>query len=109
MDEHKAYPYLMAAEAVALSAALNMWGLIELDKLAHAAMDNMWGMVEQVKLAYFAVGVLPFFVGLADTGEKAAERFRALAERYEKWRVDESLIDGVPKAPLRGRGRIRRF
>jgi hypothetical protein len=65
-------------------------------------MDNMWGMIEQEKLAYFAVGMLPFFVGLADTGEKAAERFRALAERYEKWKIDERLIDGVLKAPLRG-------
>jgi hypothetical protein len=36
MDEHKAYPYLMAAGAVALSAALNLWGLEELEKLAYA-------------------------------------------------------------------------
>jgi hypothetical protein len=40
IDEHKAYLFLMAAVAagaVALSAALNMWGLVELDKLAYAA------------------------------------------------------------------------
>jgi hypothetical protein len=40
VDEHKAYLFLMAAVAagvVALSAALNMWGLIELDKLAYVA------------------------------------------------------------------------
>jgi hypothetical protein len=40
MDEHKAYLFLMAAVAagvVALSAALNIWGMIELDKLAYAA------------------------------------------------------------------------
>jgi hypothetical protein len=37
IDEHKAYLFLMAAGVVALSAALNMWGLVELDKLAHAA------------------------------------------------------------------------
>jgi hypothetical protein len=40
VDEHKAYLFLMAAAAagvIALSAALNIWGLIELDKLAHAA------------------------------------------------------------------------
>ncbi len=39
VDEHKAYLFLMAAVAagvVALSAALNIWGLIELDKLAYA-------------------------------------------------------------------------
>ncbi len=40
VDEHKAYLFLMAAAAagvVALSVALNMWGLVELDKLAYAA------------------------------------------------------------------------
>jgi hypothetical protein len=40
VDEHKAYLFLMAAVAagaVALSAALDIWGLIELDKLAYAA------------------------------------------------------------------------
>jgi hypothetical protein len=40
VDEHKAYLFLMAAVAagvVALSVALNMWGMIELDKLAYAA------------------------------------------------------------------------
>jgi hypothetical protein len=40
IDEHKAYLFLMAAVAagaVALSVALNIWGLVELDKLAYAA------------------------------------------------------------------------
>ncbi len=40
VDEHKAYLFLMAAVTagvVALSAALNLWGLVELDKLAYAA------------------------------------------------------------------------
>jgi hypothetical protein len=40
VDEHKAYLFLMAAVAagvVALSAALNLWGLIEMEKLAYAA------------------------------------------------------------------------
>jgi tetratricopeptide (TPR) repeat protein len=40
VDEHKAYLFLMAAVAagvVALSVALNLWGMIELDKLAYAA------------------------------------------------------------------------
>jgi hypothetical protein len=85
-DEHKAYLFLMAAAAagvIALSVALNLWGMIELEKLAYAASA-------------------PFVAGLADAGGKAAERFRALAERYEKWRVDENAIDGVLKAPLRG-------
>jgi hypothetical protein len=40
VDEHKAYLFLMAAVAagvIALSVALNMWGLVELGKLAYAA------------------------------------------------------------------------
>ncbi len=40
IDEHKAYLFLMAAVAagvVALSVALNMWGFVELEKLAYAA------------------------------------------------------------------------
>jgi hypothetical protein len=40
IDEHKAYLFLMAAVAagvVAPSAALNLWGLIEMEKLAYAA------------------------------------------------------------------------
>ena len=86
VDKHRAYLFLMAAAAagvVALSAALNMWGLVELEKLAYAASA-------------------PFVAGLADTGGRAAERFKTLAERYERWRVDENSIDGVLKAPLSG-------
>jgi len=37
IDEHRAYLFLMAAGVVALSAALDMWGLVELEKLAYAA------------------------------------------------------------------------
>jgi hypothetical protein len=37
IDEHKAYLFLMAAGVVALATALNLWGLVELDKLAYAA------------------------------------------------------------------------
>jgi len=87
VDKHKAYLFLMAAAAagaVALGVALNIWGLIELEKLAYAA------------------SAAPFFAGLADAGGKAAERFKALGERYERWRVDESLINEVLNAPLRG-------
>ncbi|MFZ8807658.1 MAG: hypothetical protein ACO2PN_06090 [Pyrobaculum sp.] len=84
IDEHRAYLFLKAAGAVALGVALNLWGAIELEKLAYAE------------------SLTPFFVGLAVVGERAAERFRALGERYERGRVDESLIDGVLGAPLRG-------
>jgi hypothetical protein len=88
IDEHKAYLFLMAAVTagvVALSVALNLWGLVELEKLAHAA-----------------VGA-PFVAGLVDTGGRAAERFSAVAER---WRVDENekqkieeVINEVINAP----------
>jgi hypothetical protein len=46
------------------------------------------------------VGVPPFVAGLADVGEKTAERFKTLAERYEKWRVDENVINEFINAPL---------
>ncbi len=87
VDEHKAYLFLMAAVAVgvvALAAALNMWGVIELEKLAYAASA-------------------PFVAGLVDTGGRAAERFRVVADR---WRVDENekqkieeIINEVINAP----------
>ena len=86
-DEHKAYLFLMAAVAagvVALSAALNLWGLVELEKLAHAAM-----------------GASPFFPGRTKTGEKAAEWFKTLAERYEGW-INANIVDEILKAPLNG-------
>jgi hypothetical protein len=40
VDEHRSYLFLMTAAAagvIALSVALNLWGLVELDKLAYAA------------------------------------------------------------------------
>ncbi|MFZ8841068.1 MAG: hypothetical protein ACO2PM_19555, partial [Pyrobaculum sp.] len=79
-----AYLVLMAAGVVALNMALDMWGLVELEKLAYAA------------------SLTPFVPGLADAGGKAAERFRALAGRYERWRVDENVINDVINAPLKG-------
>jgi len=87
VDEHKAHLFLTAAVAAGLmaaSAAMSLWGLIELGRLAHAAAG------------------LPLFVGLAETGGRAAERFEALAERYEGWRIGEEAVDEVLKAPLRG-------
>jgi hypothetical protein len=92
VDEHRVYLFLMAAGVVALGVVLNIWGAIELGKLAYAA------------------SLTPFFVGLADTGGKAAERFRAL---YARWRVGENEkqkieeINKVINAPLKGRGCFR--
>jgi tetratricopeptide (TPR) repeat protein len=87
VDEHKAYLFLMAAVAagaVALAAALNLWGLVELEKLAYAAMDAS-----------------PFFPGRTKTGEKAAEWLKTLAERYEGW-INANVVDEILKAPLNG-------
>jgi len=86
-DEHKAYHFLMTAVAagvVALSAALNLWGLVELEKLAYAA------------------SLTPFFAGRTKTGGKAAERFRSLAEWYEKWKIDKNVINEIINAPMNG-------
>jgi hypothetical protein len=86
IDEHKAYLFLMAAVAagvVALATALNLWGLVELDKLAYAA------------------SLTPFFPGRTKTGEKAAEWFKTLAERYEGW-INADVVDEILKAPLNG-------
>jgi hypothetical protein len=88
VDEHKAYLFLMAAVAagvVALSVALNLWGLVELEKLAHAA------------------SAAPFVAGLADTGGKAVERLKTLAERYKEWKMEEKVINEVLKPPQRGK------
>jgi hypothetical protein len=46
VDEHKAYLFLMAAVAagvIALNVALNLWGLVELEKLAYAAFCAVCG------------------------------------------------------------------
>ncbi|MFZ8841080.1 MAG: hypothetical protein ACO2PM_19615 [Pyrobaculum sp.] len=37
IDEHRSYLFLMATGVVALNIALDMWGLVELEKLAYAA------------------------------------------------------------------------
>ncbi|MFZ8807096.1 MAG: hypothetical protein ACO2PN_03205, partial [Pyrobaculum sp.] len=89
VDEHRAYLFLMAAVtagAITLSAALNLWGLVELEKLAYAAS----------------------VAGLAETGGKAAERFRRVAERWrvnedEKKQKIEEVINELINAPLRGK------
>jgi hypothetical protein len=90
IDERRAYLFLMAAAAgvVALAAALNLWGLVELEKLAYAA------------------SAAPFFAGLADAGGRAAERFKALAERWKVGDKEEKKLENITKevinAPLRG-------
>jgi len=91
IDEHKAYLFLMSAVAagvIALAAALNLWGLVEMEKLAHAA------------------SAAPFFAGLADARGRAAERFKALAERWKVGDKEAEKIENIAKeiinAPQRG-------
>ncbi len=89
VDEHKAYLFLMAAAAagvIALSAALNMWGLVELEKLAHAASAAPFvaagvkaderRVAEVVRLAEGALGKTPT---LATGGGVSAEVERWVA------------------------------
>jgi hypothetical protein len=76
IDEHKAYLFLMAAaaaRAVELSAALNMWGLVELEKLLH-----------------FAIGVPPFVAA----GVKVDERRVAEVVRLIEGSLGGALVPG---------------
>jgi hypothetical protein len=73
VDEHKAYLFLMAAVAagvVALSVALNIWGLIELDKLAYAASLT----------PFIPAGVKEY------SREEAFKVLREASDPYEKFR-----------------------
>jgi len=96
VNKHKAYLFLMAAAAagaVALSAALNLWGLIELDKLAHAASLPPF-MIAGVK-EYSREEVFKILRGASDPYEefrekiaKAANAGRVkLAEPWESLRL----------------------
>ncbi len=109
VDEHKAYPYLMAAGAagvIALGVALNRWGLVELEKLAYAASAPFVAagvkvderrVAEVVRLVEGALGKTPTLVPgggvLAEvewwvaglrSGEVKTAVARA-AEELEKW------------------------
>ena len=73
VNKHKAYLFLMAAAAagaVALSAALNLWGLVELDKLAYAASLT----------PFIAAGVKEY------SREEAFKILREAPDPYEKFR-----------------------
>jgi hypothetical protein len=73
VDEHKAYLFLMAVVAagvIALSVALNMWGLVELDKLAYAASLT----------SFIAAGVKEY------SREEVFKVLREASDPYEKFR-----------------------
>ncbi len=80
IDEHKAYLFLravVAAGVVALNMALNLWGLVELEKLAYAA------------------SAAPFVAGLVDAGGRAAERFGVMDERWRVYEDEKQKIEEV--------------
>jgi hypothetical protein len=110
VDEHRAYLFLMAAVAagvVALSVALNLWGLVEQEKLAYAAsapfvvagvkVDER-RVAEAVRLAEGALGKTPTLVPGGGGVSAEVERWLAglrsgevktavarAAEELEKW------------------------
>ncbi len=108
VDEHKAYPYLMAVGVIAPGVALNLCGAIELEKLAYAAVGVSFvaagvkvderRVAEAVRLVEGSLGKTPTLVPggggvLAEverwlaglrSGEVKAAVARA-AEELEKW------------------------
>jgi hypothetical protein len=110
IDEHKAYLFLMAAVAagvIALSAALNLWGLVEMEKLTYAASvpfvpagvkADERKVAEVVRLAEGALGKTPTLVPGGGALSAEVERWVAglrsgevktavarAAEELEKW------------------------
>jgi hypothetical protein len=95
VDEHRAYLFLMAAVAagvIVLSAALNLWGLVELDKLAYAA--SLTPFIPAGVREYSKEEVLNILRSAPDPYEKFKEVAKAansgkvkLAEPWESLRV----------------------
>ncbi len=110
VDEHKAYLFLMAAVAagvVALSAALNLWGLIELEKLAYAA--SLAPFIPADVKEYSREEAFKMLKEASDPYEKFLEIVREagaggvkLAEPWESLRVliDERGLDEKRKKAL---------
>jgi len=82
VDEHKAYLFLMTAVAagvIALSVALDMWSLIELDKLAYAASLT----------PFAAAGVKEY------SREEAFKILREAPDPYEKFKEVAKLANAA--------------
>jgi CHASE3 domain sensor protein len=94
-DEHKAYLFLMAAVAagvIALSVALNIWGLVEVEKLAYAA--SLTPFIPAGVKEYSREEVFNMLKNESDPYEKFKEVAKAanagkvkLAEPWESLRV----------------------
>ncbi len=112
VDEHKAYLFLMAAAAagvIALATALNMWGLVEMEKLAYAASLTPFipaGVRERPRGEAFKV-----LREAPDPYEKFKEIAKAAIAKNEKlaepWESLRMLIMPKPseeRRPMMGRG-----
>ena len=109
IDEHKAYLFLMAAVAagvVALGVALNLWGLVELEKLAYAAPAAFVAagvkvderrVVEVVRLAEEALGKTPTLVPGCGVVLAEVERWLAGLEREEVKTAVASAVKELEK------------
>jgi len=85
IDEHKAYLFLMAAAAagaVALSVALNLWDMIELEKLAYAA--SLTPFVPAGVKEYSREEVFSILKNNPDPYEKFREIAKAAIAKNEK-------------------------
>ena len=106
IDEHKAYLFLMAAVAagvIALSAALNMWGLVELDKLAYAA--SLTPFIPAGVKEYFREEVFKVLREAPDPYEKSKEIAKAAnagrVKLTEPWESLRGLIMPKPSEERR--------
>jgi len=92
IDEHKAYLFLMAAVAagvVALSAALNLWGLVELEKLAYAA--SLTPFIPTGVEKYSREEAFKILREAPDPYERFKEMPRRQSPRMRSWRSLGSL------------------
>ena len=106
IDEHKAYLFLMAAAAagvVALATALNLWGLVELDKLAYAA--SLWPFIPAGVREYPQEEAFKTLREAPDPYEKFKEIAKAAIAKNEKlaepWESLKLLIMPKPSEEKR--------
>jgi hypothetical protein len=110
-DEHRAYLFLMATVAagmVALNMALDMWGLVELEKLAYAASLTPFipaGVKEYSREEVFKMLKAPDpYEKFKEIAEAAIAKNEKLAEPWESLRVLIMPKKSEEKRLMRGRG-----
>jgi hypothetical protein len=108
VDEHRAYLFLMATGAVAVSVALDMWGLVELEKLAYAASLAPFvpaGVRESSREEVFKMLKAPDpYEKFKEIAEAAIAKNEKLAEPWESLRVLIMPKKSEEKRLMRGRG-----